>query len=649
MECNMECAHRFRFIRRLLMAIMLFVSTSQAQVIYWSQSGDGIYRASANGKVQEKAMDWCWHDVVDIVVDTKRERLLTADTRYAAPSGSNYDCVGAIRQGDLNGADFAPLLGDINVVVQAMALDIENDRVFYVGNSIGLWPVVPKVGVVDLDNSNHDALTFNGMVDPVAIAFDTASGYLYFADQGAKRVYRARPEDKSIEGLGIDNSIEPNSIAIDPVDGKLYWSDLGLHRIQRADLNGQNVEDVIVETAEIAEITIDVAARKLYWQQGAMSRRWWLPQESQLFRSNLDGSSIELLGTHGGRIVLIDLPSEVVYVADWLRGETVRSTFDGSIAEPLIVSVAPMGLGFDSVLGHLYWTGFSGVVLFDEPPFHLSAIGKTDFLAHRIILAENLGQFDQIIVNGEIGILSWTTWFPYLDLHYTQGHIYSMGLNKPGLHLVYAPPSDIFLPGRLAVDTVDRKVLWYDVYRPGKLFLSDLDGTNLQLFVDVERYVYSAALDNERRKIYLAGRFGVSAERMVFRLDRDGSNEQMIYTTDCAQSLYELTVDERQGKLYWAQSSANPDCRGVMRANLDGSDVERVLDFSVNRMALDMRVFGDSDGNGAVTLNDVASFMNCFHSDIDLYPACAAFDFDPRSGGIEHRDAKWILAVMDSR
>ena len=106
---------------------------------------------------------------------------------------------------------------------------------------------------------------------------------------GSSRNFRAEKdraaEKKGVEDLvtGLDGLVAPVGIGLDPVVGKVYWNDRGTGKLQRANLDGSFVEDVVTIGGAHA-LTLDLAARKVYWTKG-----------SSIERASFDGTSPEVI------------------------------------------------------------------------------------------------------------------------------------------------------------------------------------------------------------------------------------------------------------------------------------------------------------------------------------------------------------------
>ena len=133
-----------------------------------------------------------------------------------------------------------------------------------------------------------------------------ASGKMYWADFGTKKIQRADLDGSNIEDLVTTGAGDPRGIALDLTSAKLYWTDASgpTAKIQRADLDGSNVEDLVTTGLSFPRhIALDLASGKMYWTEVGTQK---------IQRANLDGSNVEDLVTGGNRSpsgIALDLAS----------------------------------------------------------------------------------------------------------------------------------------------------------------------------------------------------------------------------------------------------------------------------------------------------------------------------------------------------
>ena len=156
-----------------------------------------------------------------------------------------------------------------------------------------------------MDGSNVETLiTSSEYVG--GLTLDVAGGQIYwtsiesegFSEEGI--IYRANLDGSNVETL-IDEQNLPFFLALDVAGGQIYWTAFtaidpeGVPEesiIYRANLDGSNVETLITSSEPVGSLTLDVAGDQIYWT--AIDPEG---EEGSIYRANLDGSNVETLIT----------------------------------------------------------------------------------------------------------------------------------------------------------------------------------------------------------------------------------------------------------------------------------------------------------------------------------------------------------------
>ena len=121
----------------------------------------------------------------------------------------------------------------------------------------------------------------------------TATGRLFFLDNGAGRVLSANPDGSDLRTLINEGRQGPDGVVVDVPAGHIYWTNMGNFKeddgaILRSDLDGKNMITIVPPggTFTPKQIKLEKKSGKLYWSDREGMR---------VMRANLDGSKIETL------------------------------------------------------------------------------------------------------------------------------------------------------------------------------------------------------------------------------------------------------------------------------------------------------------------------------------------------------------------
>ncbi len=207
----------------------------------------------------------------------------------------------------------------------------------------------PRITRLDLEGNELQVVLENDTWNPTGIAVDSMNGHVYWTE--ASRIRRSDIDGENIITLPITELWTPVGITVDVIHGKIYWAEgeppvvLHPHRIRRANLDGTEVE--LLSSTGGHGITVDPVAEKLYWTNSG-----------SIYRSNLDGSSMEILFQGSGSTtdgVAVDTQSDQLYWAG--SGKIWRSNLDGSQSEIFLNEeiTRPTSIAVDPIAGKLYW------------------------------------------------------------------------------------------------------------------------------------------------------------------------------------------------------------------------------------------------------------------------------------------------------
>ena len=120
--------------------------------------------------------------------------------------------------------------------------------------------------------------------------------------------------------------------------------------------------------------------------------------------------------------------------------------------------------------------------------------------------------------------------------------------------------------------------LFYLDLSGGRVLSANVDGTDKQVIVnDCPHFVDGIAIDAQAGHIYWTN-MGIPTRNdgSLERTDLDGKNRRFIVPIGGTHTPKQLHLDKENGKLYWCDREG----MRVMRANLDGSSIETLVDAS---------------------------------------------------------------------
>lgn len=229
----------------------------------------------------------------------------------------------------------------------------------------------------DLDGANATSIVVSPFGFVNAIALDVHDNRMYLADSTRSlgpdgRIMRSRLDGSQLETL-VTGLYSVGGLAIDSVARKLYWTQDRTGndaRIRRSNLDGTDIEDVIVADPSGGAniilprgIMLDVAADMMYWTD-LVTR--------DVKRARLDGSAIEVIASigilHQPRGIALEPNDAQVF---WTEGSAASPSSQARIARtgveggPVVTAVStaslhshsiPIGVAINANTRRMYWT-----------------------------------------------------------------------------------------------------------------------------------------------------------------------------------------------------------------------------------------------------------------------------------------------------
>ena len=408
---------------------------------------------------------------------------------------------------------------------------------------------------------------------------ETGEDRIYWADM--EGIYWSNLEGGTTQRIIAADTRRPGKIAVDVAGGKIYWVDKRGETIQWSDLDGSKTEvlvgfhewlypdawsSAIGHQARVyaIDLDLDLERRKLYfsavYNEGDVLT-------GGVYRSNLDGSEVEYLGSARSPTLAVDRVRSEMYLSNW--DSIYRLDQDGSNLGYALIGAPPGDIALDLVEGKVYWTA---------PGDRAIRRSNPDGSDVEDVLTELEDIPGEIALDLEGGKVYWT-----LLHHYPPGRLRARYESYGGLlraNLDGSEVEHVVEQGEVVGFTLDlkgSKVYWTDAR--GTIQRADLDGSNPEdLFAPLVRAPYALALDATDGRIYWTDLLSGTVERSGL----DGSaHEILVGGLDVPKG-----VCLGGGRIYWADSAAGK----IQSADLDGSDLEDIVtDLNYpDKVALDL-------------------------------------------------------------
>lgn len=361
-------------------------------------------------------------------------------------------------------------------------------------------------------------------------------------------ILRAIDPDPVVEDPLVSLTQPSLGIDIDVGGGKLYYIDQDANEIRRSNLDGSSVETIGSGFSDLRAIGLDLVNGKLYW--GDIGS--FLIQ-----RSNLDGSSVETVvdqSVGATEDIAIDAAGGKVY---WINGGILlRADLDGSNIQGVAggdpTNVVPGSIALDVPNGKVYWTH-------ENEGVRRANLDGTS--AETLVLSFDEGgpNIMSIALDLVAGEMYWT--------NFLGGVIRKANLDGTGIRTVYSPENGATF---FALDATNRMMYWTENLSLG----NDILRAELPpIDVVTPDLITAAGLAVHNNQLYYVDtdRTGVTTGvGSIHRANLDGSGDQTLLSS--LTFPYSIAIDPVGGKFYWTDI-----VEGIRRANLNGTNSELIV------------------------------------------------------------------------
>ena len=516
------------------------------------------------GKIQRANLDG--FEVEDLVTGLREPEDLAVDLSGGKMYWPDH-AAGKIQRGNLDGSGIEDLVTDI-YYVWSLALDVAEGRMYWTNASHR----GPRIQRANLDGSGVEDLITTGLFLIAGLALDLPGGKMYWTDSGTRRIQRANLDGSRVEDLLTTNLYGPRGLALDLTRGKMYWGDWGSGRLQRSNLDGTQVEELL-SRGNPDNLVLVIPEGKIYWMESASGEG-----DGELLRANLDGSEVQdfpITGVRQPRGLVLHLPGlpeadvnrppvlEGIVKQSVVEGETLRIDLFGRDPEGGEVAYEALsdgGVAMVSVSG-------SQLTIHPAAPGRATVTVKaSDAEGNTTSRTFSVRVTAPLPVS--LGRMYWTDW----EVDKIQR------ANLDGSRVEELVTTGLAFPCGLALDVAGGKMYWADAGTQ-KIQRANLDGSRVEDLVTSETFEpIDVALDVVGGKMYwTATDYAWTASDYaltwgaILRANLDGSQIEEVLTT--AGIPEGIALDLVAGKMYWTDTARS----NLGRANLDGSQAETIV------------------------------------------------------------------------
>lgn len=455
-----------------------------------------------------------------------------------------------------------------------------------------------QVSRISLDTPDHTSfpLTLDRVKYAIAIDYDPVDGYVYWSDEEAHAIRRARQDGSGQMDIVTLEVSHPDGIAIDWHARNLYWTDTGTDRIEVCRLDGTSRKAIINENLdEPRAIALAPLLGWMFWSD-------WNEKNPKVERASLDGSERVVLVSDGlgwPNGIAVDVEARQFYWCDAKTDKIEVANMDGSDRRVLLNHNLPHVFGLSLLGDYLYWTdwqrrsidrankitGHDRIVVVDQFPDLMGLkVTRTHEVQGTSPCAVRNGECSHLCLNRPRGYVCTcpidyelskdrkTCVIPTAFLLFSKldsiGKI-SIDYNEDNHNDYKIPFKDLRDAQRqLDVDVADRRIYFTD-QKSRCISRAFINGSDVQKIVDsglirpegiavdwLAQNIYWT--DSEARRIEVARLNGSSRKVLLYK----GIEEPKC-----------LVLEPRKGYMYWSEWPSD----SIRRAAMDGSDLTTVI------------------------------------------------------------------------
>ena len=373
---------------------------------------------------------------------------------------------------------------------------------------------------------------------------------------------------------------------------KLLWSDIAQQRISIADTDGTNQEILLAaNTAQYHDI--DFSNSKIYWSshgieaiyvsdldgtnQQILTSLSETPQGISLSDANeiyiVVGNSIKKFDTNG--ILLADIHTGLdaptglvvydgkIYWGNNGTSEIEKSNLDGTNREVILNDAYfPIDLKVNKATNELYWIQSVGSI----PG---AGVFKSDLDgSNRTVVIEEFVK--GIAIDDVNSYLYWSETI-FNTIHRSNLNDLSDEIELIDEYLVF--------PKSIVLDTANNEIIFVNLEYGNYLYRANLDDGE-DLTVLASSAIYNPKrfeVDTLNEKIYWVNSpssFAADKTATIMRANLDATNIEKLVDYPVTENPFGLALDVANNKLYWTDSGED----AIFQADLDGGNVSKIID-----------------------------------------------------------------------
>jgi hypothetical protein len=201
-------------------------------LIWASRDGDRIQRARLSDSaplLTEELPIQGLDSAYAVVLDQRQGHLYWSD--YGT---------GSIHRANVDGSSPQVIVKGL-IAPRGMDLDTAGGWLYWtdVGSKKVQRAKLDGTGLEDLLGAQH------GLDQPYGVTLDMGSGSMFITDAGTGRIMRSKQDGADLTVVIPESGPHPSFLIISSEDGRMYWGDNRANRVRRARLDGTEIEDVI--------------------------------------------------------------------------------------------------------------------------------------------------------------------------------------------------------------------------------------------------------------------------------------------------------------------------------------------------------------------------------------------------------------------